>query len=78
MARTRKGWSEPFPGKLVRDDGLVEAERYYQSEGARFSGWIVRVVDDRYSYSDPIPNKAEAAEVLLSWTVERAPGGEAS
>jgi hypothetical protein len=65
-----RGYSQPGPGRLVRDDGRVEAVRYYQTEGARFSGWIVREPGDPYAYSDPIPNKPEAIEVLLAWEVQ--------
>jgi hypothetical protein len=62
-----KGYRQDYPGKLIRDDGIVEALRYYQSEGAGFSGWIVRSTTDQYSYSDPIPTKPEAIEILLDW-----------
>jgi hypothetical protein len=49
---------------LLVDDDIVlvaEATRYYQSEGATFSGWIV--VSGRL-HSDPIPNKPEAMAQL--------------
>lgn len=64
--RTRKGYTD-HGGRLSRDDGLVEAVRYYRSDGASFSGWVIRSTYDSYSYSDPISNKTEAAECLLSW-----------
>jgi len=54
-------------GRIVRDDQQVEAVRFYKSEGATFSGWIVRSTTDDYSVSDPIPTKAEAIEALLGW-----------
>lgn len=42
-----------------------EARRFYKSEGADFSGWVVRSGLD---YSDPIPNKREAMK-HLRWAV---------
>jgi hypothetical protein len=54
-------------GRILRNDGEVEAVRFYKSEGAAFSGWIVRSIHDQYSVSDPIPTKAEAIEQLLGW-----------
>jgi hypothetical protein len=66
-----QGDQQPAPGVLVRDDGQVEAVRYHLSEGARFSGWIVRSTTDRWSFSDPISTKPEAVEVLLAWETDR-------
>jgi hypothetical protein len=65
-------------GYLIRSDGKVAAERYYQSEGASFSGWVVRSLRDKHSYSDPIPNKKQAIKALLNWDlqVEENPVGE--
>jgi hypothetical protein len=65
---TRKGYHQDQPGWLTRDDDKAEAVRYYLSEGSSFSGWIVRSVHNRYSYSDPIPTRAEAVAELLAWT----------
>jgi hypothetical protein len=44
---------------LVDDDIILvaEATRYYQSEGATFSGWVI--ASGRNS-GDPVPNKPEA------------------
>lgn len=63
------GYHQPHPGRLVRDDELVEAVRFYRSEGASFSGWIVRNVRGFIHGehpSDPIRTRAEAVEVLLA------------
>lgn len=65
--RSRKGWASG-PGRIVRADGLVEATRYYRTEGAAFSGWIVRsVLGPPTNGSDPIPTKQAAVTALLSW-----------
>jgi hypothetical protein len=67
---TGKGWTATGnyrAARIVRDDGQAEARRFYKSEGAAFSGWIVSSTSDSYSYSDPIPTKAEAIEALLRW-----------
>jgi hypothetical protein len=42
---------------------VAEATRYYQRDGATFSGWIVASHGDG-SHSDPIPNKREALAQL--------------
>lgn len=62
-----KEYTEDRPWMLTRNDGKVEAERYYKSEGSSFSGWVVRSTSDPFSYSDPIPNKKEAVHQLLQW-----------
>lgn len=52
----------------MRDDGLVEAVRYYKSQdGSSWSGWIVRETATHGGYSDPIATKPEAIEQLLIW-----------
>lgn len=56
-------------GRIERKDGQVEAVRYYKTDGANFSGWIVRSNRDIYSYSDPIPTKAEAIKAMLTWDI---------
>jgi hypothetical protein len=61
------GYRQVRPGLLLRDDGQVEAVRFYLADGAAFSGWIVRSTTDQYSYSDPIPTKPEAIDALLGW-----------
>lgn len=66
---TRKGYTVAGPGYLVRDDGKVEAVRYWAGRDG-FAGWVVRSTSDRYSYSDPIPTKAEAVAALLAWDRE--------
>jgi hypothetical protein len=63
-----KKYTAERPWLLTRNDGRVEAQRYYKSEGASFSGWIVRSTTDRFSLSDPIPNKASAIKHLMEWT----------
>lgn len=63
---TTKGYTD-FGGRLERSDEEVEAVRYYKTEGATFSGWVIRSRVDSYSYSDPIPTKAEAIRYLLQW-----------
>ena len=64
--RKCKGYTD-HGGRITRDDGIVEAVRYYRSEGASFSGWVVRSIYDPHSYSDPIPTKVDAAKALLAW-----------
>lgn len=61
------GYRQDRPGHLTRNDEQAEAVRYYKADGARFSGWIVRSTTDQYSYSDPVPTKPEAIELLLAW-----------
>lgn len=56
--------------QMERSDGEAEAVRYWKSEGATFSGWIVRSTHNSYSYSDPIPTQAEARRTLLTWDIE--------
>lgn len=63
-----KGYREIRPGYLMRDDGLVEAVRYYKSKDAiNWSGWVVRETKCHGSYSDPIATKPEAIKQLLMW-----------
>lgn len=38
---------------------IAEATRFYKSEGAAFSGWVIT---SGRNYSDPIPTKTEAVE----------------
>lgn len=40
------------------------AKRFYKSEGANLSGWIVAHKTKRDDYSDPIPNRREALQAL--------------
>jgi hypothetical protein len=47
-------------------DMKIEASRFYRSSGAAFSGWVVSSRGGR-SYSDPLPNKKAALEVMASW-----------
>jgi hypothetical protein len=54
-------------GVITRDDDAVEAVRFYKTEGAGFTGWIVRSTTDPCDYSDPIPTKGEAIAMLLRW-----------
>lgn len=56
---------------VVPGTGL-RAERFYQSEGSSFSGWVISDVNDRWSCSDPIPSYAEVKDELLDWGA--APG----
>lgn len=65
-----KGYAQPAPGTLIRDDGKVQAKRFTKRDGANFSGWVVSEYMDRHAYSDPIPTKSEAIDVLLGWVVE--------
>lgn len=71
MGRTQ---SDQFPGfrvvqlhpglyVLVNPKGMEvgEAQRFYRSQGAAFSGWVVKGMG---GYSDPIPNKDEALREL--------------
>lgn len=44
---------------------VAEATRFYKSEGADFSGWVVRC---NQNPSDPIPNKRDAMRELR-WAV---------
>jgi hypothetical protein len=44
--------------------GDYEAERLTRADGADFSGWIVRSKTNPSDYSDPLPNKRRAIEVL--------------
>jgi hypothetical protein len=67
QTKTKKQYIET-PGRLVRADGKAEATRYYRSLGDYFDGWVVRSTSDRYSYSDPIPNKTQAIRTLLEWS----------
>jgi hypothetical protein len=44
--------------------GHITATRFYKSEGASFSGWVVSNEEDRFHYSDPIASKARAIEIM--------------
>ena len=46
--------------------GKYYAERFYQSHGATFSGWIVRHESNPYDVSDPIYNRKEALRILVA------------
>ncbi|QDN64374.1 hypothetical protein [Streptomyces sp. S1D4-14] len=46
---------------------IGEATRFYKSEGASFSGWVVST-GGGLSYGDPIPNKRQALKELR-WAV---------
>lgn len=43
---------------------LVTADRFTQSEGASFTGWVVRKGAD---FTDPIRTKKAAVEMLKLW-----------
>jgi len=62
MLDYRMGWLE-----VVDDEGeeLARADRFLQSEGASFSGWVVRQGAD---FSDPIGTKEAAVELLKLWS----------
>lgn len=61
-----EGYTRKFRGYLVRNDGEAIARRFYKSEGAAFSGWIVSD-PDQLGFSDPIPTAEEAIATLLQW-----------
>jgi hypothetical protein len=63
---------EVSPDVYLTPDLEVEATRSYLSRGDYFSGWIVRCERDR-SYSDSIPTKAEALQVMVDWPRPRSP-----
>ena len=44
--------------------GPISAAKYTKSQGAGFTGWVVRDERDRLCYSDPIPTKREAIKAM--------------
>lgn len=46
----------------LQEDPNVDATRFYRKEGADFSGWVV--ARGQSVYSDPIPTKKEAIQLM--------------
>jgi hypothetical protein len=57
---------EVIPG-VWYECGDYVAERFYKSDGASFTGWIVRTKIGSRNYSDPISNKRDALRLLTEW-----------
>lgn len=47
--------------------GNFEATKFTKSNGAQFSGWVVKHHFDNSRLSDPISTKTEALRVLRKW-----------
>jgi len=46
---------------------IAEATRFYKSEGATFSGWIIRQASNGNHSTEPIANKRAAMKELRGW-----------
>jgi hypothetical protein len=71
MVTAYVGDGDPYDPNNADATIIALAERFYQSRGATFSGWVVRGEISR-SYSDPIPNKASALAQLYDLAAEEA------
>lgn len=53
-------------GYFESADGRFTATRFYVSRGDAFSGWVVQDTKDRSSYTDPLPSR-KVAEDVMKW-----------
>lgn len=59
-------------GYFESADGRFSATRFYASRGDAFSGWVVQSTTDRSLYTDPLPNRQRAEEVMKSMVAKKS------
>ncbi|GGM84890.1 hypothetical protein GCM10012275_64550 [Longimycelium tulufanense] len=65
-------WGDGDPYAMDADaEVLAQARRFYRSQGANFSGWIVECGQD---YSNPIRDKSNAESQLLDAVADELGG----